>query len=76
MKPERVAELMNKYVDLLTFQEGCAEEIRETPEHDSHNSHFNERYWHGFAAALRYARDTFKDRFQSSVPTTIKEENQ
>lgn len=48
--------LIQRLRDNYEFQEGSAEEIKMDPLHEKHTGEHNARYWHGFAAGMRYAQ--------------------
>ena len=58
---------MNRYkklYNLFEFQESSANKIRMDETHEDHTEYFNERYWHGWEAAIRYAKDRLKDHME------------
>jgi len=53
--------MFKKLFDLLEFQEQSAYFIRTHPEHEDHTDYYDERYWHGFEVAIRYAKNRLRD---------------
>jgi hypothetical protein len=48
--------LIQRVRDNYEFQEESAEEIENDPSHEKRTKTHNKRYWHGFAAGMRYAQ--------------------
>lgn len=53
--------MLKKLIRLFEFQQKSAHEIRNNPNHDDHTDCFNEKYWHGWEAAIRYAKNIVQD---------------
>jgi len=55
---------MNKFLSFLIFEAESGERERWTPIDMEHREYWNERYWHGYAAGMRHARQRFEDQFE------------
>lgn len=56
---------MKRFFKFLMFEEKSAEDIQLDPTHERHTERWNERYWHGYAAAMRHVQQRLMDEFPS-----------
>lgn len=49
--------MIDKIFRFLEFEERSAMNIKDDPNHDRHTKYWNERYWHGYAAAMRRTQE-------------------
>ena len=66
---------MKKLLKFLEFEEEMAEKIRNNPTHERHTEQWNERYWHGYAAAMRRATQRITDEILIGEKPKKKEKN-
>ena len=63
---------MRRLLKFLKFEEESAVEIQNNPDHEKHTDDWNERYWHGYAAAMRRAHQRVLDGLP--IGFTLREE--